>query len=98
MPSIQDNRARGHFYFDPEDPIYADHFPGRPVVPGSLIIHAFLQAARSADGAVPTGIEQFRFKRFLAPGRYAFEMERRSDGRMACTLLDDGAVVATGVV
>ncbi|MBU4420644.1 MAG: hypothetical protein KKH84_06520, partial [Proteobacteria bacterium] len=40
---------KGTFYFDPSDRIYAEHFPGNPVVPGSLIIHAFLKALKEEE-------------------------------------------------
>jgi len=89
----------GHFYFDPEDPIYTDHFPGRPVVPGSLIIDAFLTAAQSARERLEQClIENFRFRQFICPGRYAFRMERKADGRTQCRLYDQGKVVVTGIL
>lgn len=87
----------GYFYFDPHDPIFRDHFPGHPVVPGSLIIHAFTEALAAADQVPETGcISDFRFKRFITPGRYAYRMEPRNDGRMACFLYADGKAVVTG--
>jgi 3-hydroxyacyl-[acyl-carrier-protein] dehydratase len=89
----------GYFYFDPEDPIYADHFPGRPVVPGSLIIDAFVTAARPAKARLEEClIENFRFRQFISPGRYAFRMERKADGRTQCCLYDQGKVVVTGTL
>lgn len=36
----------GTFFFDPKDKIYKDHFPENPVVPGSVIIHAFSLAVK----------------------------------------------------
>jgi 3-hydroxyacyl-[acyl-carrier-protein] dehydratase len=90
---------QGHFYFDPNDPIYTDHFPGHPVVPGSLIVHAFITAAsQSSPASVPRGIRNFRFKRFISPGRYGYRMQRERDGSLACTLLADHAVVVTGSI
>ncbi len=89
----------GHFLFDPEDPIYADHFPGSPVVPGSLIIEAFLTAARPAmEMWGDCFIENFRFRRFISPGRYAFRLQCKSDGRVQCVLYDDGKSVVTGTL
>ena len=93
------NAHCGHFYFDPNDPIYQDHFPGYPVVPGSLIVHAFIEALyASRRGPRPSSIAHFRFKRFLPPGRYGFCIEPKSDGRMACSLYDKERVVVTGVL
>ncbi len=39
----------GVFHFDHGDGIYRDHFPGYPVVPGSVVIQAFLTAGVEAD-------------------------------------------------
>lgn len=76
--------------FDPQDGIYTDHFPGYPVVPGSLIIQAFLDLA----GPVRE-IEEFRFRSFLAPGIYRYRMTRRTD-RWDCTLLKDEQILVRG--
>lgn len=89
----------GFFYFDPDDPIYRDHFPGYPVVPGSLIIHAFIEALGSSEKmATPPTATRFRFKRFITPGRYAFRIERRPDGRTSCDLFDNEKSVVAGTL
>jgi 3-hydroxyacyl-[acyl-carrier-protein] dehydratase len=96
---ILDSMKTGYFYFDPEDPIYRDHFPGFPVVPGSLIIHAFIKAVgrlmEEERPCTPTG---FRFKRFISPGQYAFRIQSRSDGRMSCLLFDRNDAVVEGTL
>ncbi len=93
------NRFRGHFFFDPDDLLYQDHFPGRPVVPGSVIIDGFMRAAEGWAGEGGTWtVRDFRFKRFLPPGRYAYDLRRRQDGAIACTLYDRDAVVAAGTL
>jgi 3-hydroxyacyl-[acyl-carrier-protein] dehydratase len=80
----------GFVHFDPQDGIYADHFPGYPVVPGSLIIQAFLDLA----GAVRE-IEDFRFRTFVVPGRYRYRLTRRDKG-WDCLLFDNEQVMARG--
>lgn len=96
---LTEARCEGHFYFDPEDPIYAEHFPGNPVVPGSMIIHAFTMAASaSCADLVPKGVRDFRFKRFLPPGRYAYRIQPKTNGMMACALLDNQTTVVTGII
>lgn len=76
----------GVFHFSSDDAIYRDHFPDYPVVPGSLIVYAFLQAA--AEAGIQEGyrsLENFRFREFLTPGRYSFRMERQKD-RLSCLI------------
>lgn len=88
----------GTFFFDPADRIYEVHFPGNPVVPGSMIVSAFLRAAKESGLAVKgCSLHNFRFRRFVAPGAYAFRIE--ADGTaLACSLYANGSVVATGIL
>jgi 3-hydroxyacyl-[acyl-carrier-protein] dehydratase len=80
----------GIFSFDPDDPIYRDHFPGYPVVPGSLVVQAFL------DLAGDTGeIDQFRFRSFLVPGAYRYRMVRVQNG-WECLLLEGEKTMVKG--
>lgn len=81
---------KGFVYFDAQDGIYTDHFPGYPVVPGSLIIQAFLDLA----GEVRE-IEDFRFRTFVAPGHYRYCLKRLDDG-WDCLLFDNEQVMARG--
>ncbi len=80
---------KGIFCFDPSDRIYADHFPGNPVVPGSLIVNAFLEAGKETgfqeDQCV---IKDFRFREFVSPGEHAFSIQILSD-RLKCRLYQD---------
>jgi 3-hydroxyacyl-[acyl-carrier-protein] dehydratase len=88
----------GVFYFSPDDSIYRDHFPGYPVVPGSLIVHAFLQAA--AKIGITEGyrsLENFRFREFLIPGRYSFRIERQED-RLSCLIYRGPKKLVTGAL
>jgi 3-hydroxyacyl-[acyl-carrier-protein] dehydratase len=88
----------GEFFFDPQDSIYADHFPGNPIVPGSLIIEAFMQVVRSVaeNGGKAWSAGNFRFRQFVPPGRYAFRVTGASDGAVQCVLFDGGRKVVTG--
>jgi 3-hydroxyacyl-[acyl-carrier-protein] dehydratase len=74
----------GSFTFPADDPIYADHFPHAPVVPGTLIIHAFRQEA-TRRGWQASGIRAFRFRHFVTPGTYAFTLTPTEYG-LRCTL------------
>lgn len=84
------------FFFDPADRIYADHFPGNPVVPGSLIVQAFMTAGRGM-GFTTCAVENFRFKKFISPGEYDFSIQVLSD-RLRCELYDENKTVATGIL
>ena len=88
----------GVFYFHPDDGIYQDHFPCYPVVPGSLIVHAFLEAAAEA-GFLPDylAIENFRFREFLSPGHYAFRIELDEE-RLNCLIYSGERKLVTGVL
>ena len=77
---------KGKFYFDPADRIYQDHFPGNPVVPGSVIVNAFLTAGRDAGFIKETcTITNFRFKGFVSPGEHGFSLLMAGD-QMKCRL------------
>lgn len=96
------DRIQGVFFFDPEDRIYKDHFPGYAVVPGSLIVHAFATAAEKAGLLAPEAgtafhVEGFRFRKFISPGRYAYTIETQGK-RLACRLVEQENVLASGAI
>ena len=90
----------GEFFFDPDDAIYEDHFPGKPIVPGSLIIEAFLSVVRPVveDHWKGFSVENFRFRRFISPGPYAFRVTGNADELLRCALYDGGRTVVTGTL
>jgi len=93
-------KKRGTFFFDPADPIYSEHFPGNPIVPGSLIVHAFMTVCQQDQPVKLCAVLDFRFRQFIPPGEYAYEMHGRETGpdkrQIACRLLNDGKIVITG--
>ena len=73
---LQDGRARAAVTFRPEQPWFAGHFPGNPLVPGVLILEALAQTAGLAvpmthtpDGDRAGVLAQIRDARFRAPAR-----------------------------
>ncbi|RPJ81691.1 MAG: hypothetical protein EHJ94_03845 [Deltaproteobacteria bacterium] len=95
---IRENPAEIHgiFVFDPKDHIYQDHFPGNPVVPGSVIIHAFLSALQKAGfPSQDLIIEKFRFKKFVSPGEYDYQV-RIGKKEITCELCKNEQVVVKG--
>jgi 3-hydroxyacyl-[acyl-carrier-protein] dehydratase len=90
----------------------AGHFPGRPVMPGVLIVEAMAQtgavavlseAENRGKLALFAGIDNVRFKRIVEPGdelELTCELERVRGpiGRGAATARVDGELAARGTL
>jgi len=92
------------------EPQFQGHFPGRPIMPGVLILEGFAQAAvvlmLAADADAPEnqvyyylGIDNARFKKPVVPGdqlelEVTFDRAMRGIGKFSCTARVDGEVVA----
>lgn len=91
----EEGSARAKTFLDPSFPVFADHFPGRPILPGVLLVECGAQAAgclwsKLLDLAHPqplllAQILAFQFKRAALPGQtLAVEVKReRVYGRLA---------------
>ncbi len=92
-----ENSWEASLFFDPEDGLYGDHFPGNPVVPGSLITHALLQVSEAIGltGKTPA-LQNFRFNSFISPGTYRCSIRRMED-RILFALFDGKNIAAEGV-
>jgi len=102
LQTLPERILKGVFYFDPSDGIYKDHFPGNPVVPGSLIVNAFMEAGKSAGfNGNKLILKGFRFKKFISPGKYAYRIELIQD-QMKCRLFETDSnsmeTVVTGTI
>lgn len=98
------NEAAG-FTIDADHPALPGHFPGRPVVPGVVVLDRVLAAIEAAHG--PLGalrLPQVKFVRPLLPGEAArIELETLATAadaapRWRFRVLHDDATVATGEV
>jgi len=92
------------------EPQFQGHFPGRPIMPGVLILEGFAQAAvvlmLAADADAPEnqvyyylGIDNARFKKPVLPGdqlelEVLFDRAMRGIGKFNCTARVAGEVVA----
>ncbi|WP_421989565.1 hypothetical protein [Roseococcus sp.] len=71
------------FVLPADHPALPGHFPGRPIVPGVLLLDAVLQAA-AAFGAPPRRILRAKFAAPVAPGdEVEIRFEPRASGRTA---------------
>lgn len=97
---------------DPEDPIFAGHFPAKAILPGVLLIEAVAQTAavmmgsagsREAAGGIAllAAVNRFKFLKPVSPGQeLRIETKKLTEaGKLACiggTVWVDGEVVASG--
>jgi 3-hydroxyacyl-[acyl-carrier-protein] dehydratase len=94
------------------EPYFQGHFPGRPIMPGVLILEAMAQTAGLLIFAGETvhgyiyyyaGIDNARFKRPVLPGDQleldvTLQRQLRSIGKFACVARVAGNVVAEATI
>lgn len=84
-------------FFDPADPFYNDHFPSHPVVPGSFILQAFLNAIKDINGIKTCGtVKKIQFKSFAAPGHYQILVQQQCQ-TLRCQLVKENKRYAEAV-
>ncbi len=95
------------------EPYFQGHFPGRPIMPGVLILESMAQAAGvlvlSGTGQQPgsvyyyVGIDSARFKKPVIPGdqlelEVTLERALKGIGKFACVARVDGKLVAEATI
>jgi 3-hydroxyacyl-[acyl-carrier-protein] dehydratase len=103
--------GRGRKWLDPALPFFADHFPGRPLMPGVLLIECAAQAAGTlwasilGENAPPdivvAQVVQFRLQVPVGPGETVeteavYEAALGALAQFGVTLRVDGREVARG--
>lgn len=102
--------AKGYKCVSMNEPFFQGHFPGRPLMPGVLIVEALAQVGAVALMSVPenqgklavfAGIDEVRFKRQVVPGdkltlEVQIESMRRGIGKGQAVAMVDGEVACKG--
>ncbi|HET6395787.1 MAG TPA: hypothetical protein VFF91_02990 [Pseudoxanthomonas sp.] len=87
------------FHVPHDHPCLPGHFPGRPLVPGVLLLERVAAAIEARHGAIgPLRLPQVKFLRPLLPGQ---EAEVVLEGAAPCWRFEvrgDGGVLARGEV
>ena len=88
------------FSIPPDHPSLPGHFPGRPIVPGVVLLDHVVAAIEAAHGALPAlRLPQVKFVQPLLPGEEAeVVLDARGDARWAFRVLRGDAVLASGEV
>lgn len=63
--AVRASSTRVELCVDPDEPVFAGHYPGQPILPGVFIIDAVCRAVPDMDLA---GVESVRFRRPVEPG------------------------------
>ena len=107
-----DKRVLGSKWLDPKSPFFEGHFPGRPLMPGVLLVECAAQTAgvlwqivAKAGARTPlflAQVGQFRFLKSVLPGQtvqieVVLEKELGSLAQFSATIWVSRDMVAQGV-
>ncbi len=99
-PAPTDERFCAELRIAADHPSLPGHFPGRPVVPGVVVLDAVIAAAEAWLGR-PLGalaLPQVKFVQPLLPAQDARIELDRQEGRLRFRGLRDDALLASGVL
>ncbi len=89
----------GIFGFEASLAIFKVHFPGYPVVPGSMIVDRFICEIKRITRCDITSIKVKKFKllKFIPPGNYKFSI-KYEEQRYICMLYENNTIVVKGEI
>lgn len=89
------SRVEFKFCVAGDHPSLAGHFPGRPIVPGVLLLDEVMAAVRRACGRDVVRVQQARFLSTLLPGEVAQAWHDITDSKamFAVAVVRDGDTV-----
>jgi 3-hydroxyacyl-[acyl-carrier-protein] dehydratase len=88
------------FTISHDHPALPGHFPGRPIVPGVVVLNEAYRAALKQLGSLPAivGISQVKFLAPLLPGDVANVECVRTETQLKLIVTRDNTVIAQGVL
>ena len=87
------------FVVPPDHPALAGHFPGRPIVPGVVLLDEVVAAIRgTAPGARVAGLANVKFHAPLEPGRRVVVSWTPQGARSIAFSCQSDRLIAAGVV
>ena len=88
-----------HFRISSDDPCLDGHFPGRPLVPGVVLLERVLAAVEAQHGPLgPLRLPQVKFLHPVLPGQAAQVCLEGEAPRWRFRVLHAGRVLASGEV
>ncbi|MGK7868396.1 hypothetical protein [Falsiroseomonas sp. E2-1-a20] len=85
------------FRVPPDHPALPGHFPGRPIVPGVMLLDAVLRAVADTGRTAPTRLLRAKFPAPVLPGQEVeVTLDPRGPDRLAFTCRCAGTTVLLG--
>jgi len=81
---------------DAKHPVFAGHFPGRPIVPGVMLLDHAQRAIEAATGLHLQGLAATKFLSAAVPGDALVLDHELTDGGVRFTIRSGERVVANG--